>query len=187
MIENGTISSFLHNAHIFSSAVREILEERYLRRATDLDISLPHFNLLKLIDYNGDHQIKEIASFFGVSQAAASKTVEKMVRLGMVNREVQPEDRRAISLSLTNRARHLIQKYETLKEESVREVLSQLDPDELSALTRGLEKVGHLIFEKEPNVADVCMKCSAYNVERCPLQSLSDGCIYIQTRKQAIH
>ncbi len=187
MIPSEVVSAFLHNAHIFASAVREILEEKYLRESTDLDLTLSQFHLLKLIEYNGDHQVREIASFFGVSQAAASKTIDKMVRLGLVGREVSPEDRRAISLSLTSRGRHVIKKYEDLKEESVKEVLSHLDPDELETLTRGLEKVGHLIFEKEPNVADVCMKCSAYNVDRCPLQSLSDGCIYVQTRKQTVH
>ena len=187
MTEREALAQFMHNAHIFAAAVREILEEKYLRRATDLDITLPQFNLLRLIEYNGDHQVREIASFFGVSQAAASKTVDKMVRLGLVSREVQADDRRAFSLSLTGRGKNLIQRYETLKEEKVSDVLDQFGPEELEGLSRGLEKVAYLIFEEEPNVADICMKCSAYNVERCPLQSVSDGCIYVQTRKQAIN
>ncbi len=187
MAEPQALLNFVHNAHIFASAVGEILEKKYLRQATDQEINFPQFNLLRLIEHNGDHQIREIASFLGVSQAAASKNVDKLVRLGLVKRQVQEGDRRAVSLNLTLRGRNVIQKYEVLKEEKLAHMLQELTQAELETLSRGLERASYLILEKEEDFGEICMKCSAYHVEGCPMRSLADGCIYVRSREQAVH
>ena len=184
MIEAKTLSDFLHKTHIFTAVVREILEEKYLRQVTDLKITLPQFNLIRLIAINGNHHVHEIASFLGVSQAAASKNVDKLVRLGLLSRRVQPEDRRAASLSLTVRATNIIRKYETLKEERLRKILQDVSSEELHTLTQGLGTVTQSILQCEQDSQDICMKCNAYYMEDCPLQALTDGCIF-NARKQA--
>ena len=186
MVESDVFLNFLHNTHIFASMVREILEEKYFRQATDLNITFSQFNLIRLIAINGEHQIREIANFLGVSQAAASKNVDKLVRLGLVKRQVQQGDRRASSLSLTVRSKNIIQKYEALKEEKLKDVLDGFSPSELRTLTRGLQKISFLILEREQDFGDICMKCNAYYTESCRLQALADGCIYTRNRKQAI-
>ena len=183
MAFNGSVRDFLHNAHIFASTVSEILEEKYLRQTVDLDISLPQFNLLRLIALKGTHHVRQIASFLGVSQAAASKNVDKLVRMGLINREVQQQDRRAVSLSLTVRGKNVVQKYEVHKEEKLRSVLNQFSEAELDTLTRGLEKLSHLILKREEDFGDFCMKCSAYYVEYCPLRGLHNTCIYARDRQ----
>lgn len=175
---------FLHHAHIFSSTVREILEEKYLRQATTLDVTVPQFNLLKLIAYKGRHQVGELASFLGISQAAASKSVDKLVRLKLITREVQQSDRRAASLSLTNKGKAVIGKYETLKEEKLKEILARLPADELVPLMQGLEKVAHLILEKELD-RNRCMRCNAYYVDSCMLKPLCGECLYLKNRDRS--
>jgi DNA-binding MarR family transcriptional regulator len=175
---------FLHHAHIFASTVREILEEKYLRQATSLEVTVPQLNLLKLIAHNGRHQVGELASFLGVSQAAASKNVDKLVRLKLITREVQQSDRRAASLSLTSRGKSVIHKYESLKEEKLKKILESLPPEDLSTLMQGLEKVAHLILEKELD-RNRCMRCSAYYVKSCRLKPICGECLYLQTRERS--
>lgn len=184
MSYQGRLVDFLRQAHIFASTVHEVLEQNCLRQTTTLDITLPQFNLIRLIATNGDHEVREIASFLGVSQAAASKNVDKLVRLGLVTRKVQPRDRRAVSLNVTGRGKNLIRKYETLKAQKVERVINDLTQEELHALTRGLEKVSCSIMEKERGVADICFKCSAYYSRSCLLRDLHYACAYIRDRKR---
>ena len=184
-MDSRALTGFLHHAHIFSSVVREVLEEKCLRQATDLSITLSQFNLIRLIAVNANHHIREIASFLGLSKAAASKNVEKLVRLGLVERHVHPDDRRAASLSTTVRGRNLIQKYEALKQEKLDRGLDSVTPEELISLTRGLERIAHLILLKEQDSWDICMKCNAYYLDHCPLRTLSDGCIYTRQRQHS--
>ncbi|MBI2503169.1 MAG: MarR family transcriptional regulator [Candidatus Latescibacteria bacterium] len=184
MIELEVYRQFLHHAHIFASTVREILEEKYLRQTTTLDVTVPQFNLLKLIAHNGKHQVGELASFLGVSQAAASKNVDKLVRLKLIIREVQQSDRRAASLSLTHKGKSVIHRYEALKEEKLKEILESLTAGELATLMQGLEKVAHLILEKELD-RNRCMRCNAYYVKSCLLKPLCGNCLYLQTRERS--
>ena len=94
---------FLRYSHIFSAAVREIFESKYLAETCRESISLQQFHLLKLISLNGDHQIGEIAGLLGVSSPAATKNIDKLERLGLVMRTPSPSDRRATLLSVTSR------------------------------------------------------------------------------------
>jgi len=185
MVNADLMHQFLHNAHVFASTVQEIMGEKYLRETVEGEISLPQFELLRLIERNGNHQVREIASFMGVSPAAASKNVDKLVRLGLVARVVQESDRRAVSLSLTTRGRSIIRRYESLKQEKLSRVLGVFSDDEVEAIARGLEKVAYHILAEEGSSRTMCMKCSAYYVDHCPLRGMTDGCIYHRCREHA--
>ena len=182
MIEAEAILDFFHSAHIFASTVRDILEEKFLRQATDLKLTVPQFNLIRLIAVQGDYHICDIARVMGVSQAAASKNVDKLVRLGLLARRVHPTDRRVFSLSLTVRGRHLVQRYETLKKERLCRCLEGTSAEELRALARAIERVAHLILSREQDSRDICIRCNAYPVAHCLLKDLSGGCIYDVTK-----
>ncbi|MFQ5600485.1 MAG: MarR family winged helix-turn-helix transcriptional regulator, partial [Candidatus Krumholzibacteriia bacterium] len=77
---------FLRYSHIFTAAVREVLETKYLAEVSQQPITLPQFHLLKLISLNGHHQVHEIADFLGVSSPAATKNIDKLERLDLVSR-----------------------------------------------------------------------------------------------------
>ncbi len=182
MASTGQFRDFLHQAHIFASTVHEILEEKCLRESTDLEISVSQLTLLQLIAHNGDHQLGEIASFFGVSPAAASKTVDKLVRMGLVERSVNAVDRRALSLSVTSGGRKLIRAYEGKKKKKVARVFSQIPEDEVMGLARGLERVCYSILKEEGDFGDICLKCSALYQPQCMIRDLHDGCVYARKR-----
>ena len=73
-------------SHIFASAVREILELRLVEEVCPALLSLSQFHLLKLMVFNGQHQVGEVADFLGVSAPAASKNIDKVEALDLVIR-----------------------------------------------------------------------------------------------------
>ena len=150
MTESEVFLCFLQNAHILASIVREILEEQCLRQATDSELSFSQFYLLRLVEFHRDHQVCAFASLMGISQSAVSKKVDKLVRLGFIERQIHQNDRRAFTLNLTTRGRRSIREYETLKEEKLGEALCGLPLEELNALARGLEKVSYFMLGKTP-------------------------------------
>jgi len=148
--EPGEFLRFLHNGYIFALILQEALEENYLRQVTDSSISLAQFNLLRLIAYSDNPQACEIAGILGRSQPAISKNVDKLVRSGLVRRQFRQDDRRAVSLELTDEGRDLVHRYEALKEEKLRDVLNSFALEELQSLSQGLEKVSQLMLESLP-------------------------------------
>ncbi len=169
----------LRYSHIFASVVRELLEVKLLAETTEDPLTLPQFHLLKLLSANGQHQVGEVAEFLGVSAPAATKNIDKLERLGLAARTPCQGDRRATLLSASARGRKLVQRYEELKTERLAPVLESFNSTELEQLTRLLERFSlTLIRAEEPEHGGLCLRCSAYYDENCPVQHLQDGCPY---------
>lgn len=179
---NGKHFDLLRYSHIFASAVRDLLELKVLREVTDAPLSLPQFHLLKLISMNGTHQVGEVAQFLGVSAPAATKNIDKLEGLGLVTRCPSTNDRRATLLASSASGRQLVQRYEAAKEQRLEPVLEGFNERELTQLTRLLERFSLLLIGQEDSGDGLCMRCSAYYDEACPVNHLRDGCPYQKAR-----
>ena len=84
--EAKSLVRFLRDCHIFSSATREALEAVPLREASPLPLTIGQIRLLKLLVADSRHRLGAIAGFLGVSPPAATKSIDKLERLGLVIR-----------------------------------------------------------------------------------------------------
>lgn len=172
------VYSLIRYAHIFSSAVRETLETKVLEEIGAVDLTLHQFHLLKLIALNGTHQIGEAADFLGVTPPAATKAIDKLEGMGLVNRTPSKDDRRATLLSSSERGRDLVIRYEAAKQQRLEPVLEQFTPDELVQMVGLLERFSLELIRTEGAREGLCLRCSAYFDSHCPVQHLHDGCPY---------
>ena len=179
---SGDHFDLLRYSHIFSSAIRDLLELKVLRQATEAPLTLPQFHLLKLISLNGSHQVGEVAQFLGVSAPAATKNIDKLERLGLVRRSRSITDRRATLLESSRKGRRLVRRYEALKEERLEPVLDSFSDSELAQFTRLLERFSLQLISQEDTGEGLCMRCSAYYDEACPVNHLRNGCPYQKVR-----
>ncbi len=173
----------LRNSHIFASTVREVLERHFLEEASSLPLTISQFYLLKLISNNELYQVGEIAELMGVSNAAASKNIDKLEGLGLVTRTTSEGDRRATLLTLNPKGKRLVQTYEDLKAERLSPVLDQFDPAEIEELSRLLEKFSAEVFRFEGSTGDelensYCLRCAVYLERDCPVGDILGGCPY---------
>ena len=98
------IDDFLGSVNIFSTSVHELLE-RQLKDITKSPITFSQLKLLNLVALTEGHTIGDVAAFLGVSNAAASKAVDRLVRRQLLLREEAAADRRAVKLSVTQAGR----------------------------------------------------------------------------------
>ena len=179
---HGDQFDLLRYSHIFASAVRDLLEVKVLRAVTDDPLTLPQFHLLKLISLNGTHQVGEVAQFLGVSPPAATKNIDKLERLGLVARSPSTDDRRATLLASSAKGRRLVKSYDALKEERLEPVLDSFSKEELGQFTRLLERFSLQLIRQEDSGKGLCLRCSAYYDDVCPVNHLRDGCPYQKVR-----
>ena len=173
----------LRFSHIFASVVREFLELQLLQEVSDEDLSLSQFHLLKLIALDGEHQVGQIAEFLGISPPAATKNIDKMERLGLVSRVPSTGDRRATLLEPSRQGRQLVSRYEALKEDRLAPVLEGFTDKELKHLADLLERFSLGLINAQEPTSHICLRCSAYYDEKCPVPHLQDGCPYKQVRE----
>ncbi|HEY9594786.1 MAG TPA: MarR family winged helix-turn-helix transcriptional regulator [Spirochaetia bacterium] len=91
-----------------------------------LSLSMPQFGLLMRLYHRGSCDVSEIGRGFGVTSAAASQLVDKLVLAGLVVRTEGAVDRRRRTVGLTERGRDLIAKGFEMWSDWVPELLESL-------------------------------------------------------------
>jgi DNA-binding MarR family transcriptional regulator len=128
--------------------VGEIIElQRQVRRALreyvpdawmNLNLTIPQLKSLFLIAREGSMNTKSLAKELGVTPSNVTGIIDRLVRQGLVSRQENPEDRRMLELRVTDKGETILT---SLREEtisSMSEVLSRMNTEELSWLSRGL-------------------------------------------------
>lgn len=101
----------------FTQAIRswmDVFMHRSMRGwglfAKSTGLSMPQFSLLMQMHYKGACGMSEVSERFEITPAAASQLVDKLVQNGLIQREEDPNDRRAKLLNLTVKGNELIQR-----------------------------------------------------------------------------
>lgn len=178
------ISDFLGSANIFMSAVNNVLEERLLKQAGG-QLTVSQAKLLRLVNLTDAQTIGDVAAFLGISNAAASKAVDKLVRRNLVRRKEGETDRRSIHVSLTELGRNLLDPYYAARQKKLEEIFGQVSPEELRKAADLLNRLSTLIVDHSAQAEEICLQCGMYFPERCLLRELEGrNCQYAERRSR---
>ena len=168
---------FLRYGHILSSLLRELLEERFLSAVSGHPLTRPQFCFLKIIALNADLHIGEVARSLAVSGAAGTKTIDKLERLGLVERHGCTEDRRRTRVHATAEGRTLVENYELVKASRLWPVLEELGDERRLLLCQLLEEVCVNLLEQEgPFLRKPCLRCAGYYRADCSVLRTQGTC-----------
>jgi DNA-binding MarR family transcriptional regulator len=182
------IHDFLGSAHIFASAVNEVVEKRLLQELAGKQLSLSQFKLLKMVALTGAQTITDVGLFLGVSNAAASKAVDKLVRRKLLRRAEGQPDRREIRLSLTESSRRLLLAYEARKERKLARIFRQYSAKDLRRAATLLDRLSAGLVNHHAHPEEICLQCGIYFRDRCLVRQLvKRNCFYLRNKSQPKH
>lgn len=101
-------------------------------------LSMPQLSTLMRLYYHESCGVSEIGSQLGVTNAAASQMIERLVRQGLLERAEHPEDRRAKQLKLTSKGRALINKAIEARRRWMEALTTALTREEQTAIITAL-------------------------------------------------
>lgn len=180
------INDFLGSAHVFASAVNMVVEKKLLREVAGPDLTFSQLKLLKLVAYTDAHTIGDVAVFLGVSDAAASKAVDKLVRRRLLRRSEEVADRRASHLSLTRPSRRLLAAYEAAKNRKLARLFGNFSPAELQQTEDLLDRLSAGLVGHNTVSGELCLQCGIYFRDQCLLRELVERpCFYQQHKSRA--
>ena len=177
------IGELLGSVEVFSSAIRHVLEEKLLRETARGRLTSSRLKLLKLVAFTDSHTIGEVAAFLGVSNTAASKAVDKLVRRRLLRRTEGHTDRRASELSLTGEGRRLLSAYEAARDQKLTEIFNACVPEQLCGTVDTLDRLSANIVDHTANPQDICLQCGIYFREKCRLRELVPRTCFYQKHK----
>jgi DNA-binding MarR family transcriptional regulator len=110
MIENNVSSER------FTSVLREWAEvfmrqsmHEFVRLSKQSGISLPQLSVLFRLYHGGSCGVSDISDRSGVSNAAASQMIDRLVQQGLLERAEDPSDRRGKIITLTGQGRLMVE------------------------------------------------------------------------------
>lgn len=102
---------------------------------------------LRMIASQNGLSLGEAARKMAVPLPSASRIVEKLVQRGLIARQADPSDRRALRLSVTPEARKILDRLDTARKKQLAACADRLGPEGLKAVLEGLERLADSLAE----------------------------------------
>src|SRR5262245_16011961 len=121
----------------------------FMQSMKDSGLSMPQLSTMMRLYYHQTCGVSEVGSHLGVTNAAASQMIERLVQQGLLERAEHPDDRRAKQLKLTPKGRTLISKAIEARRRWMEELTTELTRDQQSAIITALTSLTEAARELE--------------------------------------
>lgn len=162
------MEELLGSAQVFSAAVGGLLEAQIDRAG--LDVAVSQIRMLALIERLPTCGIGDLADYMGVSSAAISRAVERLVRRGLAERHTAGEDRRAVDLTVTPEGRAMVHRFQAAVRAALDELTGSLDSDRVHEAIALLDQLSLLMVQRYADVDESCFRCGLHFREKCVLR-----------------
>jgi len=105
----------------------------------DSHLSMSQMKVLMLLAVGGERRMSDLAPQLGISLSTLSSLVERLVEADLAQRGEDPRDRRSVLVSLTPEGRALLDRFQELGGEQLRELLSHLSAGELETVNHAID------------------------------------------------
>jgi len=113
-----------------------------------LGISAPRLSALSVLVFAGPKRIGELARLEQVEPPTMTKLVDALVRDGLVVREPDPDDARAVQVRATPTGARTLRRGRAKRVETLRARLATLSSAELAALGEGVDVLERILQDR---------------------------------------
>ena len=106
--------------------------------AAPVPVTVPQHRVLVLLAANGPQAVGTLAQQLGVAPSNATRVVDRLQRLDLVQRSRSESDGRAVHVTITPSGRRLVDAVTAHRREEVAAVLRELSPDQVETVVAAL-------------------------------------------------
>jgi DNA-binding MarR family transcriptional regulator len=112
---------------------------RVLQHARELGLSMSHLGAILHTPLAGSRGVTEIGEHLGVSSAAASQMLDRLVQQDLVVRSEDPKDRRVKRIALTEKGERILEECIRARQSWLNDVAQAFSDDEREVITSALK------------------------------------------------
>jgi DNA-binding MarR family transcriptional regulator len=101
-------------------------------------VSVPQFRVLVMLHARGPLNLAAVAAGLDVNPSNASRTCDRLSKAGLLDRRELPEDRRNVTLTLTDAGRRLVDSVTRHRRVAIERVLRKMSAPERDRLAKAL-------------------------------------------------
>ncbi len=122
---------------------REIRRKLIKTTLADIDAGITplHFEIIRLLDGEGELRVTEIGDRLQIARAQMTKLIDKLVDLKLVERQTDVADRRTCIITLSPHGRAVWEEHRASMMNAIREIMGQLSDKDLKDLSDTLRKL----------------------------------------------
>ncbi len=113
-------------------------------------LSMGQLSTLFRLYHRGGCGVSDIGEDLGVTNAAASQMIDRLVQQGLIQRAEDPNDRRVKSLTLTQKGRALVEESIASRRRWMEELTQTLTPQEQESIIQSLTLLTEAALGLEP-------------------------------------
>jgi DNA-binding MarR family transcriptional regulator len=147
------LSALAEEMWAITSDLFKFLQCRDRDTMTACGLSVAQCYSLDAIGTHGQLTLNDLADSLYVTPSTASRTIEELVRKGLVERRQDPADRRAVCLTLTAQGQALFEAVRKHLIERQLAILQQIDPSSRRDVLTALQKLSQAV--KDPSCCAV--------------------------------
>ena len=150
-------------------------------------LTLAHVKLLAMVRWSDRETVSDLALFLGVTPAAASKSVDRLVQRGLLRRSPAPDDRRAHLLALTDAGGRLLDAYDDAVGRALRGRFGVFVTSELAGAQDVMDRIAIAIAEGRGTASQPCSACALFRREPCGVATaLERRCFFVERRPRGV-
>ncbi len=128
-------------AWIALDRVHSLMSRQIQATMTEHDVTRPQYSVLRLLLEDGQQTANALSSHMGVTPGNLTGVIDRLEAAGLVQRERDPQDRRCITLSLTEAGSGKARSIIPSTRGRVERLFAALNPEELEAFRSSLKKL----------------------------------------------
>ena len=122
-----------------------------IRFSKGTGLSMPQMSALFHLHHGNECGVSNMGEYLGVTNAAASQMIDRLVQNGLVERTEDPTDRRVKQLKLTGKGSSLIRDGVELRRRWIDDLINALTVEEQEAIIAALNTLTNTAMELEPS------------------------------------
>lgn len=127
--DDETMRALEHEMGVLVRRIRRMIAER--ARMVHPELSPVAYSMLMALNDSGPRRASDLVDLFSIDKGAVSRQVGALLELGLIEREPDPEDRRAAILAITEEGSRRLSTIADMRRQEVIERLSGWSDDDL--------------------------------------------------------
>ncbi|GAA2047866.1 MarR family winged helix-turn-helix transcriptional regulator [Leifsonia soli] len=115
------------------------------------EVTLPQFRVLVVLAGSGPLRIGALAARVGALPSTFSRTIDRMVDGGWVERQQSPTSRREVLIGLSTQGRTLVDRVSERRRKQIASILSTLNPADQTSVVEAFELFSEAAGEPAPD------------------------------------
>jgi DNA-binding MarR family transcriptional regulator len=126
----------------FAELVEQINQRMHCRPLDEwegLDLTIPQFKILALLQHEGPQRMGNISAYLGSALSSSTSIIDRLEDKDLVERLPDPADRRVVICQLTPQGREAFEKFWSIGRMRIQELADRLDAGELETVVKAME------------------------------------------------